>query len=66
MKKFALIAAAVIAVVVFHAPLGDLIAQAGQLLFWRLGWHAAGAVIISLGDGLAFWQWTLPAVIAAL
>lgn len=34
---------------VYRAYLGDLIAQGGQLLYWQLGIHHIGSLIISAG-----------------
>lgn len=57
MKKLARVAAilAVVAVVVlaFHTLAGDLLAQGGQLIYWQLGLHRAGALVIAAGDSLA-------------
>lgn len=55
MKKRVFILAAVLAAVYLcRLDLGDLIAQGGQLLYWQLGLHQAGAAIIAAGDWLAF------------
>lgn len=51
-----LVAVAIVLAAVYACRLtvGDLIAQGGQVLFWRLGWHRLGAAIIGAGDWLAF------------
>lgn len=60
MKKIAITVAAIVAavaiVVVFHAVIGDAIAQAGTALYWGAGLHKLGSLTIAAGQSIADWH----------